>query len=313
MTKILDGKIVRDKIAQELSEKISKLDPKPQLAIVQIGDLPESNSYIRQKKLFGEKIGAIVNHIKLPENVTQENLTSEIRNLNSDSSVHGIIIQMPIPDRLDKDKLIDKILFWKDVDGLSAINLKHLSEGRNLGSIPATTKGILTLLNYYKIPFAGKKVVIVGRSTLVGKPTALALLNQDATVTICHSKTRNLKQETRNADILVVAAGRPKLITKEHVSKGQVVVDVGINVILNGSEGSLDSSSRPIYMGGTQNDKSTKPETEPSGRKLVGDVDFEEVSKIVAAISPVPGGVGPMTVASLFQNLLEAYQNQLLY
>lgn len=297
MTKILDGKLVRDKIAEELKAEISRLRSKPKLTIIQVGDFAQSNTYIAQKIKFGEKIGATVNHIKLPKNVSQEKLISEIQNLNSDSSVHGIIVQLPIPNNLDKNAIVNSINPIKDVDGQTSTNIKLLFENSKDGYTPATTKGILTLLNYYKIPVAGKYVVVIGRSPLVGKPTVLAFLNRNATVTICHSKTRNLAQVTRNADILVVAAGKPKLITKEYVSKGQVVVDVGINVINN----KVRPSTRSHLV---------KLETEVPSSKLAGDVDFESVSKIVAAISPVPGGAGPMTVASLFENLLAAYARQ---
>ena len=171
------------------------------------------------------------------------------------------------------------------------------------GYIPATTRGIFTLLDYYKILVEGKHIVVVGRSTLVGKPTALLALNKNATVTICHSKTQDLPAITKTADILIVAAGQPKLITKDHVGKNQVVIDVGINVIK--SHSNLRGYDTPT----SQVDK-IQPESEPTDRKLVGDVDFDSVSKVVAAISPVPGGIGPMTVASLFQNLLQAYIHQ---
>lgn len=281
MTQILDGKVVRDEIAQDLKSIIYNLKSKPRLVIIQVGDNPQSNAYIGQKIKFGEKIGAIVELKKFPADVSQKDLEIKIQNLNSDSSVHGIIIQIPIPTHLDKDTLIDLINWRKDVDGLSAISLKLLSEGNPAGYVPATTKGVLTLLGHYKIPVAGKKVVIVGRSFLVGKPTALAMLNRDATITICHSKTVDLKAETKNADILIVAIGKPNLIGKEHVSPKQIIIDVGINV-----------------------------EEKDGNRRLVGDVNFDDVSKIVSAITPVPGGIGPMTVASLFENLLEAYNKQ---
>lgn len=299
MAKILDGKIVRDKIQAKLSSQISELRTKPRLAIIQIGDLAESNTYIRQKVLFGEKIGAIVEHLKLDENTTQQTLNSHLSPLNSDASVHGIIIQLPIPKHLDKDLLINTIDPVKDVDGQTSINLKKLIENDPTGFTPATTRGVITLLDYYKIPVAQKHVVVVGRSSLVGKPTALSMLNKDATVTVCHSKTRKLEKITKLADILIVAAGKPKLITKNHVSKNQVVVDVGINVV-----------GEPINTDLVGNRLSKMPENEPPGRKLIGDVDFDEVSKIVSAITPVPGGIGPLTVASLFQNLLEAYTHQ---
>ena len=280
-TKILDGKALNEKIAEKLRSQISALKTKPKLVIIQVGDLAESNAYIDRKIKFGGKIGAVVKHKRFPEKITQEELIGHIKVYDQNSSVNGIIVQMPLPKHIDRDEVIDSIDPAKDVDGLTSRNLKLLWEAKGEGFVPATTKGIISLLDEYKIPIEGKHVVVVGRSFLVGKPTFLAFLNRDATVTVCHRHTRNLKQETRNADILIVATGKPNLIGKEHVSKNQVVIDVGINAIEN--------EDGPRH-------------------KLVGDVNFAEVSKIVKAISPVPGGAGPMTVASLFENLLEAYK-----
>ena len=305
MTQILDGRIVRDKIAQDLRSKILNLKSRPKLVIIQVGNLPESNTYIRQKVLFGEKIGAIVKHKRFDADITQKILINELLTMNNEPSIHGIIVQLPISKHLDADVVIDTISPQKDVDGLTSTNLKKLWENKTSAIIPATTKGVLTLLDYYKIPIPGKKVVVIGRSSLVGKPTALAFLNRDATVTVCHSETKNLKLETKNADILVIAVGKPNLITKDHVSKNQVVIDVGINVLP--PQAKLGVQVQPL-LGVVP--LQAKPETEPPARRLVGDVDFENVSKVVAAITPVPGGIGPMTVASLFQNLLIAYENQ---
>lgn len=309
MAKILDGRIVRDKIAEKLKTLNSKLETKPKLVIIQIGDLEESNTYIRQKILFGQKIGAIVDHVKLEKNVGEQKLRTMISKLNTDPDVNGIIIQMPIPKHIDRDKIIDAIVPEKDIDGLTSTNLKLLWEDRQEGYTPATTAGILTLLRYHNIAIDGKHVVVIGRSNLVGKPTALALLNRDATVTVCHSQTKNLKAETKKADILIVAVGKPNLITRGHVSKGQIVIDVGINVV--------DYKGLSLNQG-VSLPKHDKPELENERltinnkrlTKLAGDVDFEKVAKIVAAITPVPGGVGPMTVASLFENLLEAFTRQ---
>ncbi len=271
---LLDGKIARNSLASELKKMISNLSIKPKLAIIQVGDRKESNTYITQKKIFAEKIGAEVNHIKFLENVSEDEVCVEIQKLNKDNSVHGIVVQLPLPLDLDKNIIIQNIDPLKDVDGLTSVNTKLLWSNER-GHIPATARGILTLLDYYKIPIKGKKVVVVGRSELVGKPVAMALLNRDATVTVCHLETENIKLETQRADILVVAAGDPEFITKDFVKEGQVVVDVGISVLQD--------------------------------KKLVGDVKFDDVKGIVSAISPVPGGVGPMTVLSLFQNLLDAY------
>lgn len=284
MAKILDGKTLRDKIADDLKAQITKLDQKPELVIFQVGNVAQSNTYISQKIKFGEKIGAVVTHIKLPENISQTELIKEIQAKNDDENVNGIIVQLPIPQTLNREEIIETIDFKKDVDGQTAKNLKLLMENQDC-FIPATTKGVITMLDHYKIPIATKHVVIVGRSTLVGKPTALAMLNRDATVSVAHSKTQNLPAITKQADIIIAAVGKIHLITKEHVKKGQTIIDVGINVLPE------------------RGDSSTK-------RTLVGDVDFENVEKIAAAISPVPGGAGPMTVASLFENLLKAYQLQ---
>ena len=292
--KILDGKIVRDKIAEDLKAESTQLGSRIKLVIIQIGDLPQSNAYIRQKILFGEKIGSEVIHQKFPDNVDQVTLTEYIYTVNSDPTTHGIIIQLPIPQHLNQDELIDTINPEKDVDGQTAANVKKLIENDSTAFIPATTKGILTLLNYYKIAVGSKKAIIVGRSSLVGKPTAHALLNLDATVTICHSQTKDLAKETKLAEILVIAVGKPGLITKNHVAKGQVVIDVGINVV--------DSSKARPW-------KTERPGLNLSS-KFTGDVKFDEVSKIVSAITPVPGGIGPLTVASLFENLFKAYKNR---
>ncbi len=272
---ILLGTQIRDQIRERLSARISNANLKPILAILQVGKREDSTAYIAQKKLFAERIGASVKHIQYEETIKESALLDDIRLLNADDNIHGIILQIPIPEHLNKNTLIESIDPKKDVDGLTSANLKKLYENDPTGHMPATAKGIVTLLEHYKIPITGKKVVVVGRSSLVGKPVALALLNKDATVTVCHLETQNLEKETAQADILVVAAGHPHLITKNHVKEGQTIIDVGINPGSN-------------------------------GKKFVGDVDFDAVQDIVSAITPVPGGVGPLTVASLFENLVSA-------
>ncbi|MFO0718672.1 MAG: bifunctional 5,10-methylenetetrahydrofolate dehydrogenase/5,10-methenyltetrahydrofolate cyclohydrolase [Candidatus Paceibacterota bacterium] len=274
MKTLLDGRVARNSIVLELKNSISILKARLKLAIIQVGDKEESNKYINQKKLFAEKIGAEVIHIKLPDDFLEESVCAQIEKLNKNDSVHGIIVQLPLPNRLDKNIIIQKIDPIKDVDGLTSINTKLLWSNQK-GHMPATARGIITLLDYYNIEIKGKRVVVVGRSELVGKPAALALLNRDATVTICHLATSDIMSETKRADILVVAAGDPEFVAKDFVREGQVVVDVGISVLPD--------------------------------KRVVGDVKFGEVSEIVDAISPVPGGVGPMTVLSLFQNLFDAY------
>jgi methylenetetrahydrofolate dehydrogenase (NADP+) / methenyltetrahydrofolate cyclohydrolase len=277
MTKILDGKKLNQKWALKLISKIKRLKIKPKLVIIQIGDLAESNTYIKNKKIFGEKIGAIVEHKKYPKSVTEAQIIKDILKGNRDRLVHGIMVQLPTPPNFDIERVLETINPKKDVDGLTAINTKHLFDNSE-AFIPATTKGIIALLEAYKVKLTGAKVVIVGQSSLVGRPAMLAFLNKGSTITMCHKNTQNLEGETKLADILITAVGRPKLITQKHVRKNQVIVDIGINITKN--------------------------------KKIVGDVDFTKVSKIVKAITPVPGGVGPMTIVSLFQNLLKAHSLQ---
>lgn len=279
MAQILDGRIPRDQIILRLKKRVQLLNPKPALAIVQVGNRAESNAYIKQKKIFAEKIGVVVKHLQLASNISERSLLEKIKKLNKDSSVHGVIVQLPISEHLNELDIIKAINPQKDVDGLTP------------GSkfVPATAKGILSLLDFYEFKLKGARAVVVGRSMLVGKPTALALLNRDVTVTVAHKQTKNLKEVTKTADILVVAIGDPKFIDSKYVKKGQVVVDVGINT-------KKLSLKEEIATGKSQ--------------VLVGDVNFEKVKGIVRAISPVPGGVGAMTVASLFENLVEAYKLQ---
>ncbi len=274
---ILDGKKVRDILAIGITAELKKLKAKPALAIIQIGDNEKSEVYIRQKKLFGEKLGFEVLHVKFEKNISEDVLLSEIHKLNLNKKIHGIIVQLPIVKSIDRIKVLENIAPEKDVDGMHSKNLRLLLENKKDGFVPATTKGILSLLDYYQIALESKKVCIIGRSVLVGKPTALAMMNREATVTICHSKTKNLKDEVKKADMVVVAVGNPEFIKKDFVKKGQIIVDVGI----------------------------TRAED-----RIIGDVDFNQVSGIVKAITPVPGGVGPMTVVSLFENLLIAYKKQ---
>lgn len=278
MAKILDGKKLSGLLALGLARKIEKLGIKPKLVIIQIGNLAESNTYIRNKKAFAERIGAIAEHRKFPTSVSESRIMALISKCNKDSSVHGIMVQLPAPKGFNIERVLETIEPRKDVDGLTALNTKHLFDD-NENFVPATAKGIVALLEKHRVNFVGKRVVVVGQSSLVGRPAMLALLNRGATVVACHKDTRNLEKETRQADILITAVGHPKLITKRHVSKNQIVVDIGISVTKN--------------------------------KKVVGDVDFEQVKKIVKAVTPVPGGVGPMTVASLFQNLLKAYSLQI--
>ena len=287
MSKILDGKKLSVSVALKLARKIKKLTIKPKLVIIQIGDLDESNTYIKNKKAFAEKIGAIAIHKKYPKTAKESRIISDIIKSNRDASVHGIMVQLPAPKHFDIERVLETISPKKDVDGLTSINTKHLFDNHEV-FIPATVKGVVCLLEEYKIKLTGTKIVIVGESILVGRPAMLALLNKGATITMCHKDTKELEKETKRADILITAVGQPKLITKKHVSRNQIVVDIGINIVR--------SNPTSLKLRGA--------------KKIVGDVDYENVRKIVRAITPVPGGVGPMTVASLFQNLLRAYSLQ---
>ena len=283
---ILDGKILNEKGRDRLAEEVTKLGFAPTLAILQIGSEKSSDAYIGRKKKFAESIGAKVMHRRFEEGTDEQKLFFEIERLNKDATVHGIIIQFPIPKNYDKFGLVEAVSPMKDVDGLTSFNLKKLLEKKR-GMVPATAKGVLSLLDNYGVIIEGRRAVVIGRSVLAGESIALSLLNRDATVTIAHSKTVDLEKVAKEADILVVAVGRPKFVTADYVRSGQTVVDVGISI-----------------QGGE------KIEEEITGAKLVGDVDYESVSKVVGAISPVPGGVGPMTVLSLFENLLEAAERQ---
>jgi len=267
MPKILDGKIIRDEIILKLKKEIESFKSVPTLAIVQVGDLAESSKYIKAKKVLAEKIGAVVRHVQFNESISQDEVVVEIQRLNQDTTVHGIILQLPIPKNLNSLEIIETINPQKDVDGLTLLTK----------FIPATAKGIMAMLDYYKIEAVDKNVTVMGRSKLVGQPIAKALTGLGAKVSVVHSKIENPKEITKIADILIVAIGKANLVDETYIKSGQVVIDVGINF---------------------------------QDKNLVGDVDFEKVKDIVSAISPVPGGVGPLTVASLFENLVEAYKTQ---
>jgi methylenetetrahydrofolate dehydrogenase (NADP+)/methenyltetrahydrofolate cyclohydrolase len=286
MPLILDGKKINSEIKQDLSTRvaISTADgfTKPCLAIVQVGNIKESAKYIEHKKKFGHAIGMEVIHIHLPDTSTTHEVLAEINSLNSDEGVHGIIVQLPLPKHIDRDAVVEGVSPVKDVDGLTSKNIRGLWTNDKDYILPATARAVLTMLDYYNIDVSGKRVVVIGRSTLVGKPTALALINRGATVTVCHSGTLKLSDHTIEADIVISAVGLPRLITRHFVRPHQVVIDVGTTFI---KDEAVD--------------------------KIHGDVDFADVSDIVAAISPVPGGVGPLTVSSLFQNVYDAYMKKI--
>lgn len=271
---ILDGKEVKRIKLEELKNEVLKLDRPLGLTVIQVGDDSASNIYVKQKSKMANNLEFNFNHIKLEENVTEEEVLKIINSLNRDNCVDGILVQMPLPEHLNSRVIQNAISPLKDVDGLTDINMGMLVHKKNC-LVPCTPLGVMELLKYYNIDVAGKNVAIVGRSDLVGRPMAEVMINSDATVTLCHSKTNNLKDITKNADILVVAVGKAKLITSDMVKDGVVVVDVGINRLEDGS--------------------------------LCGDVDFDGVSSKCSYITPVPGGVGQMTVLELGYNTYKAY------
>ena len=267
---ILDGKKLRDEIFLKLKDKVKDL--KLSLAVIQVGDDEASNVYINQKKKMCENLNIQFKHYRLQESILDDEVIHLIEKLNKDDTT-AILMQLPIPNHLNKQKIIDSIDYRKDVDGLTSINAGNLLLGKK-GLIPCTPKGIITLLKYNNIDLKGKRVTIIGRSNLVGKPLALLMLRENATVSICHSKTKNIKDITLNSDIIISATGKNSLVKEDMIKDNAVVVDVGISKI---------------------------------DGKLFGDVDFEQVSRKCSYITPVPGGVGPMTIASLAENIYEAY------
>ncbi len=279
MAKIIDGKLVsstmRSGIAIE-AESLRKEGIIPKLAVILVGEDPASVVYVRNKHKACIECGIEPIQINMPPESSEEELLSKIDELNEDDGIHGILVQLPLPKHISEERVIDKINPQKDVDAFSHESVGRIVEGK-YRFLPCTPAGVMKLLEFYNIEISGKECVIVGRSNIVGKPMALLMLNASGTVTICHSKTKDLKEVTKRADILVVAIGKPCFITADMVKEGAVVVDVGINRKADG--------------------------------KLCGDVEFEGVSKIASFITPVPGGVGPMTITMLMQNTLFAAKN----
>ena len=273
---IIDGKEVSKKIKEEVRQDVLSHGYTPCLLVIIVGDNPASQIYVSSKEKACKKAGIESKTIALPGNASQKELINEIVKANKDKSINGILIQLPLPSHMNAKEVIDAIDPEKDVDGLHVVNQGKLLLDEK-GIVPCTPKGIMTLLDEYHVDLAGKSAVVIGRSMLVGKPIALLLLQRNATVTIAHSKTKNLKELCLNSDIIVAAVGKPKMITADMVKEGAVIIDVGINRLQD---------------------------------TIVGDVDFYNVSKIAYRITPVPGGVGPMTIASLLQNVVECYKRQ---
>lgn len=276
---LMDGKALADRVKGEVAKQAAALKEKPCLAVVLVGGNPASKVYVSRKEVACEKTGIQARNVTLPETASESEVLSAVEELNRDDGVHGILVQLPLPTQISERRVIEAIDPLKDVDGLHPLNAGKLAAGEPV-FVPCTPKGIMRLLEEYGVELQGKHAVVVGRSDLVGKPVASLLLNANATVTVCHSKTKNLGEITRQADVLVAAVGKPRFITAEMVKKGAAVVDVGITKLDDGS--------------------------------LSGDVDFDAVKEKASLITPVPGGVGPMTIAMLLENVLLAFKKQTL-
>ncbi len=279
MAKIIDGKIISASVKERVKNEVAALNQKGVtvgLAVIIVGEDPASKVYVANKKRACKALGIISEEYALPENTTNEELLQLVNKLNGKSSINGILCQLPLPSHLDEKLIINSISPEKDVDAFHPANVGKIMIG-DYDFLPCTPAGVMEMLQYEGIEVEGKNCVVIGRSNIVGKPMNMLLLHKNGTVTICHSKTKNLKEICRTADILVAAVGRPKFVTADMIKEGAVVIDVGINRV---------------------------------DGKLCGDVDFENVNKKASAITPVPGGVGPMTIATLMQNTLTAAKKQ---
>ncbi|MEW6381155.1 MAG: bifunctional methylenetetrahydrofolate dehydrogenase/methenyltetrahydrofolate cyclohydrolase FolD [bacterium] len=273
---IIDGTKIGNELREKLKSRIETLKTQgkvPGLAVILVGENPASKVYVRMKEKACESLGIHSEKYALPAETPQEEVLALIKRLNQDEKIHGILVQLPLPDHFNEELIIESIIPTKDVDGFHPVNIGNLMLGKALFP-PCTPAGVMELLHYSNIDIKGKNAVVVGRSNIVGKPVATLLLQEHATVTICHSRTRSLADEIRRADILIAAIGRPKMITADMVKEGAVVIDVGVNRLPDGT--------------------------------LVGDVDFEGMKDKVAAITPVPGGVGPMTITMLMANTVKS-------
>ena len=273
---IIDGKECSKELKEEIKKTVKSLADTPKLLVILVGENAASKIYVSSKEKAAKNCGIETETICLDENTSQKEVIDIINNANKDKKIHGILVQMPLPEHINATSVINAIDPIKDVDGLTYVNQGKIMLGMK-GIIPCTPKGILYLLNKYNVNLSGKKVLVVGRSMLVGKPLAMLLINKDATVTIANSHTKNLKELCLDSDIIISAAGKPKLITTDMVNNGSVIIDVGIN-----------------RVHGT----------------IVGDVDYLSVSEKCSRITPVPGGVGPMTIACLLENVVECYKMQ---
>ncbi len=285
MAQIIDGRAIAEEIYRELRGEIAELKGRgvtPGLAVVLVGDNPASRAYVRSKDKMCRELGLHSVKLELPATTTHAELLAHVRTLNDDEKIHGILVQSPPPKQIDEAEIVRAIDPRKDVDGFHPANVAKLAVGDASGFVPCTPLGCLRLLRATKVELAGANVVVLGRSMIVGKPMALLLMNKgvDATVTVAHSRTKNLSEITGRADVIVAAIGQPRFLQAEHVRDGAVIIDVGINRV--------DDA------------------TSERGYRLVGDVDFDNVAKKAKAITPVPGGVGPMTIAMLMSNTVKA-------
>ena len=280
--KIIDGKLVSEKIRNVIKEKAKRIHEEfsrvPGLAAVLVGEDPASQIYVRNKRRSCEDVGIYSEEHKLSESTTQGELLSLIDKLNKDNKINGILVQLPLPSHINESIVLNSVSPEKDVDGFHPINAGYLFEGQPK-FIPCTPHGIIKMLDFYNVEIEGKNAVVLGRSNIVGKPAAILLLQKNATVTICHSRTRNLNEILKNADIIVAAIGKAHFVKKEMVKEGATIIDVGINRLENG--------------------------------KLAGDVDFDGVKEVCGLITPVPGGVGPMTITMLLWNTLKSLEESI--
>lgn len=271
---LIDGKLISEKLRNEIKEKVEHMEKKPGLAVIRIGEDEASKIYVNLKHKICMELGIRFIEYHLEKNITQEALMNLISELNKNEEINGILLQSPIPYHLNILEAFNAITPSKDVDGFNPINVGKLALGQP-SFAPCTPMGIMRLFKEYDIDLEGKHCIVIGRSNIVGRPMAQLLINANATVTVCHSKTKNLKEITKTADVVVVAIGKPKYITEDMIKEGAIVIDVGINRL-------------------------------PNSKKIVGDVDFENVKEKCSYITPVPGGVGPMTIITLMSNVLEA-------
>ena len=285
MSKLMDGGVISKKIKQSLTETIYNMPRKPGLGIILVGEKEDSKIYVKMKNNACKQVGIVNYDVYLPENVSEKTVIETVENMNNNSNIDGILIQLPLPKHLNKNNILNKVSINKDVDGFHVNNMGKLAINDLYHAAPCTPLGCLRLMEEYNITIEGKEVVIIGCSSIVGLPLSFMLLHKGGTVTICHDKTKDIYEHTKKADILICATGNPRLVNGDHIKEGVVIIDVGINKILD--------------------------TTAEKGYRIVGDVDFDSVIDKVSMITPVPGGVGPMTIAMLLEQTVElSFNNQ---